>query len=376
MDRAANENRAKAAAILMGGKAVRMNGRAKYGLKDCSGVPYICLQMDALSGFDRVYLSAASEGQLREAETILSAGPDVKPDLIGITDSSLFPDAGPLGGLYAVLLAVERHNGNSMGWLFAAACDMPGLTSEVPEKMGSYLNESYDCVICQDRKGRIHPLCGYYSCRMLPDIRKMLEKKDYRMTNLLIRSRCKIVSVEELGLSDSIFENMNTPEDLQKHQKKAKIFCICGVKNSGKTTYIERLVQALTKKGKKVAVIKHDGHDFEGDRPGTDTYRHYAAGAYGTAVFSSARYMVNKVQAQTDVQQLVRLFPEADVILIEGMKESNFPKIELIRSGISDQISCNRENLKAVVTDLKKDFRDTAVWSFEDIDEVLKVIDI
>lgn len=375
MDTVQKVNGAGTAAVLMGGQALRMHGAAKYGLKDCSGVPCICLQMDALRGFGRVYLSAAGEDQLREAETILSAKPDVKPDLIGITDSPLFMGAGPLGGLYTVLSAMER-NGNSMDWLFVTACDMPGLTSDVPEKLGAYLDEAYDCVICQDRKGRIHPLCGYYSCRMLQDIRKMLEKKDYRMTNLLIRSRCQIVSSEELGLSDSIFENINTPEDLRKHRKKTKIFCICGVKNSGKTTYIERLVRILTQKGKKVAVIKHDGHDFEGDRPGTDTYRHYAAGAYGTAVFSSARYMVNKAQAQTDVQQLICLFPEADVILIEGMKGSNFPKIEMIRSGISDQISCNRENLKAVVTDLKKDFKDTAVCSFEAIDEVLKVIDI
>ena len=26
--------------------------------------------------------------------------------------------------------------------------------------------------------------------------------------------------------------------------------------------------------GLKVAVIKHDGHDFEADVPGTDSYRH------------------------------------------------------------------------------------------------------
>ena len=64
------------------------------------------------------------------------------------------------------------------------------------------------------------------------------------------------------------------------------LFAISGYKHTGKTTLITKLIPILNKKGYKVAVIKHDGHDFEGDVPGTDTYKHFQAGAYGTAVFS------------------------------------------------------------------------------------------
>lgn len=45
------------------------------------------------------------------------------------------------------------------------------------------------------------------------------------------------------------------------------------------------MLPVLTDYGLKVATVKHDGHEFEGDVPGTDTYRHMKAGAFGTAVF-------------------------------------------------------------------------------------------
>lgn len=59
--------------------------------------------------------------------------------------------------------------------------------------------------------------------------------------------------------------------------------CKNKVVNAGKTTLITRLLPVLTDYGLKVATVKHDGHEFEGDVPGTDTYRHMKAGAFGTA---------------------------------------------------------------------------------------------
>ncbi|MFR7443500.1 MAG: molybdopterin-guanine dinucleotide biosynthesis protein B [Sellimonas intestinalis] len=63
------------------------------------------------------------------------------------------------------------------------------------------------------------------------------------------------------------------------------LFGVAGDKNTGKTTLMEELIRRLTNRGWKVAAIKHDGHDFEADREGTDSWRHYHAGAYGTVGF-------------------------------------------------------------------------------------------
>ena len=115
--------------------------------------------------------------------------------------------------------------------------------------------------------------------------------------------------------------------------ERKRIFAISGVKNSGKTTLICRLLEIFKDKGLKVAVLKHDGHDFVPDVPGTDTYCQLQSGAYGTAVFSAGKYMLVKQQPQISEKELAEFFPEADLILLEGFKYSTYPKIEIIRKG-------------------------------------------
>lgn len=116
---------------------------------------------------------------------------------------------------------------------------------------------------------------------------------------------------------------------------KPPILAICGVKNSGKTTYLEQLVAELSRLGLRVAVIKHDGHEFEGDVPGTDSWRMYRAGAWGTAVFSRGQLLLRKRQEGAEVQRMLedlqQAFGEADLILVEGMKALPLPKLEIIR---------------------------------------------
>ena len=129
------------------------------------------------------------------------------------------------------------------------------------------------------------------------------------------------------------------------------LFAVCGVKNSGKTTYIEKLIPALARRGLQTAVIKHDGHDFQADVPGTDTFRHLQAGACGTVVFSNSKYMLVKKKGLPGPEELIPLFPEADIVLLEGMKRSSYPKAEIVRRGISDRCSCCEEKLCAVISD-------------------------
>lgn len=136
-------------------------------------------------------------------------------------------------------------------------------------------------------------------------------------------------------------------------KKRTQVFAISGVKNSGKTTLITRILPILAEKGLSVATIKHDGHDFDADVPGTDTYRHFHAGAYGTAIFSDYKYMVVKQQPHSTEEQLMEWFPEADLILLEGFKDCPYRKIELIRRGNSSQSVCEGHHLAAIATDME-----------------------
>lgn len=144
----------------------------------------------------------------------------------------------------------------------------------------------------------------------------------------------------------------------------SNVVAVCGVKNSGKTTVLEKLVAWLTARGMSVAVIKHDGHSFEADRPDTDTFRHLAAGAAGTAVFDGEKFQVVK-RAPVTEEELIALFPEADIILLEGFKYSRWPKVEVVRSAVSAAPVCDAGTLLALVSDLPLD-RGVPVLDLED----------
>lgn len=138
----------------------------------------------------------------------------------------------------------------------------------------------------------------------------------------------------------------------RKERKKPLVVSICGCKNSGKTTFIERLLPILTQKQVKTAVVKHDGHSFEPDVEGTDSYRIRKAGACATAVFCDTHSMVVKQKAGT-VEDMLEAVDEADLVLLEGGKNWDFPKIELVRKGNSERLAGNGRNLLAVATDME-----------------------
>ena len=141
--------------------------------------------------------------------------------------------------------------------------------------------------------------------------------------------------------------------------KQQKLFAISGVKNSGKTTLICELLKIFQQKGIKTAVIKHDGHDFQADVQGTDTYLQLQAGAFGTVVFSDKKYMLVKQQEHTSEMELADFFPEADLILLEGFKYSSYPKIEIVRRGNSAESVCAADTLAAIATNLPLKERET-----------------
>ena len=69
--------------------------------------------------------------------------------------------------------------------------------------------------------------------------------------------------------------------------KRPAVLAVSGLHNSGKTTLLEKLLPALRSRGLKVGIIKHDGHDFTPDVPGTDSYRLREAGAEGCLLYTS-----------------------------------------------------------------------------------------
>ena len=143
-----------------------------------------------------------------------------------------------------------------------------------------------------------------------------------------------------------------------------KIIAVCGTKNAGKTTLLEKLIPALARRWIRAAVIKHDGHRFAPDREGTDTYRMLAAGAVGAAVFDAEKFQLVRCAPVTE-RELADFFPEAELILLEGFKGSNGPKIEVLRGG--EPVSDPQTRLALVTDDRVRD-PGVPVFSPEDIE--------
>lgn len=114
------------------------------------------------------------------------------------------------------------------------------------------------------------------------------------------------------------------------------VLAVCGWSGSGKTTLIEELIPRLTDQGLDVAVVKHDAHGVDVDRPGKDSDRFFKAGA--NVVLRAPEEAVTRwhgAAASTLPAVLRQLACRHDVVLVEGHKKIDLPKLWLLREGES-----------------------------------------
>lgn len=137
------------------------------------------------------------------------------------------------------------------------------------------------------------------------------------------------------------------------NMNRQKIITIVGKSNSGKTTLVEKLVKYYTSMGKKVSALKSMRHDFQIDHEGKDTWRYRDAGAFSAAI-TNGRMMafVSDIDSEYTPLDLAHLyFPDSDVIIIEGYKESKSPKIEVIGDSTEAPLYTGDDAVKLLVTD-------------------------
>ena len=130
------------------------------------------------------------------------------------------------------------------------------------------------------------------------------------------------------------------------------IVSIVGESKSGKTTLIEMLISQLKSRGYRVATIKHSVHRLSFDKTGKDSWRHIQAGSAATAIVSPDEVVLIKtVTAEPDLNEIARLLGEDyDIILAEGFKQSQTPKVEVHRKAVGPPLS-QINNLIAIATD-------------------------
>ncbi len=151
------------------------------------------------------------------------------------------------------------------------------------------------------------------------------------------------------------------------------VYSIVAFSNTGKTTMLERLIPELKRRGLKTAVIKHDAHEFEMDKPGKDSWRLSQAGAVVTVVASQTKAAIIENRF-IPIDELIAHISDVDIILTEGYKHGPWPKIALQRGGNDKPLPLKPEDCLAVMTDVPVESDKTPVLGLEDVSELADII--
>ena len=114
-----------------------------------------------------------------------------------------------------------------------------------------------------------------------------------------------------------------------------KIIGVVGWKDTGKTTLIEKLIKEFNLRNLMVSTIKHSHHNVSLDRQGTDSFRHFNAGAKETILASDTKWIkfsktISEYESSLDF--LFKQIMPVDIIIVEGFKVSGHRKVEVINS--------------------------------------------
>lgn len=134
-----------------------------------------------------------------------------------------------------------------------------------------------------------------------------------------------------------------------------RVYGVTGWKNAGKTGLMERLVAEITGRGFSVSTLKHAHHSVDVDQPGTDSYRHRTAGASEVLLASGQRLAIMQelrgAPEPSMADLLARLSP-IDLVLIEGFKREDHPKIEAFRAEAGNALMApGNPTIRAVASD-------------------------
>ena len=153
------------------------------------------------------------------------------------------------------------------------------------------------------------------------------------------------------------------------------ILCFVGRSNSGKTTFIERVIPELVRAGYKVATVKHAGHGFDLDTEGKDSWRHKRAGASSVVVLSKGSMaLFADVSDELKVEEVRDRFLDGtyDLIIAEGWKHEGYPKIVIVRDQFGE-VPVSSEGLLAVVSNEPVTL-DVPVFGLDDVPAVAALI--
>jgi molybdopterin-guanine dinucleotide biosynthesis adapter protein len=136
---------------------------------------------------------------------------------------------------------------------------------------------------------------------------------------------------------------------------------------------MEKLIQELSRRGYRLAAVKHHSHPgFEIDTPGKDSWRFAQAGSQQVVITAPDKFATyRKLDHELSLDEIANEIRDVDLILVEGYKRSNKPSIEVVRAANGYELIGSTDQLIAVASDVRMD---TGVPHFE-LDDIQGIVE-
>ena len=160
---------------------------------------------------------------------------------------------------------------------------------------------------------------------------------------------------------------------------KTPVIGVCGWKKSGKTTLTVRLIEEFTRRGHHVVSIKHAHDEFQVDDGPTDSARHRTAGSREICIVGGKRWaIIHQLthEPEPNLEEVISWMSPADIVIVEGYKSAEIPKIEVRCSTAFSQrkLSPHDPHIIAIATDKDEPGETVPVFSRDDVCEIADLI--
>jgi molybdenum cofactor guanylyltransferase/molybdopterin-guanine dinucleotide biosynthesis protein MobB len=295
--------------------------------------------------------------------------------------------AGPLAGVLAGLQWTARHVPDAC-YAVSAPTDTPFLPDDLVARFLAAERARPGSIVIAASGGSTHPVVALWPVEYASKIGAALargESKVHAFVNSNDALTVEFPFDERAGRRIDPFFNANTPEDLADARAyvartlTTPVIGIAGWKNSGKTTLVVRLVAELTRRGLRVATIKHSHHDLRAEDTQTDSAKHLRAGAVQVAAVSPRRWMLGADAfggPEPALDEVIRRMPPCDLILVEGYKSAPIAKIEVRRADQPDKrpLADRDPFVIAIAADYDVEANGVPVFKLDDVDAIASFI--
>ena len=294
--------------IIAGGKGKRMGGKEK-ALVNLLDRPLISYIIEKVSG----KAAPIALNINTNFEKFKKFGYEILED----------PIKGHLGPLVGVLASLNWARKLNQKWVLTLPCDTPFLPKDLVESLIKAKNENIDLdLVVAKSRGFNHPTIALWKTDNNLILKKAIEK-DIRKIDIFT-SQLKTSYLDFDNIENSTidpFTNLNSPNDLliakQILGKLPIIFGLAGWSGSGKTTLCTRLI-------KNFAIIQENNKEEE-----------------------KSLYEILEIFAKNPLSK-------CDIIIVEGYKKEDIPKIEVFRSEIGKPfLHTNDETIFAIASEQK-----------------------